>query len=142
MLSRKVSLHDIEDVEAFVIMCVKRSGTPREQWEDMVCEGLCLIYAMAGNYKAQLEGYASKGRFSGYAIKWLPKQISQAYHRNCEHHLYLTDPTSKQRGWVRLAKPVSYSWLSENGVGNDESRFERRIRPLSMWETPPKESSG
>lgn len=114
MIGRRVSLHDIDDVEAFVVMCVKRSGcdAPTEYWDDLICEGVVLLYRMAGNYKPQMEGYETEGRFSGYAVKWLPKQIRQAWHKSQEHHLYVKDENGK-RGWTFRVAPVSYEEVSQ-----------------------------
>jgi hypothetical protein len=128
MLTSKVSLHDIIDVEAFVIMCVKRSGSnaPVEYWDDLVAEGICLLYVMARNYKPRLNGYDKDGCFSGYAVKWLPKQIKQAWHKSQEHHLHATDPETGKRGWTFRLTPVSYEVAVKGS--NDEGGSQQEVR--------------
>lgn len=124
MLRRRVSLHDVNDVEAFVVACIKRSGAnaPPEDWEELIAEGILLLYTMANNYKPRLEGYAKDGCFSGYAIKWLPKQIHQAWHKSQEHHLYVKDKETGKRGWVYRITPVSYevAVLDVTGTGSHQ----------------------
>lgn len=114
MLGRKIALHDIKDVEAFVIMCLKRSGcgAPPEHWDDLICEGIVLLYRMAGNYKPRMNGHEVDGRFSGYAVMWLPKQINQAWHKSQAHHLYAKDDDGN-RGWTYRLAPVSYELIAE-----------------------------
>lgn len=131
VLSAKVSLHDVEDVEAFVIMCIKRSGcnAPSSAWDDLICEGICLLYKMASNYKPRLDGYTQDGRFSGYAVKWLPKQILKAWHTSHEHHLYTKDPITKKRGWTYRLAPVSFEMIN-NG---DQTNQEVRMHTMKHW---------
>jgi hypothetical protein len=135
IVHRKIALRDIKDVEAFVIACVKRAGTgaPPMYWEDLVSEGITLLYAMERNYKYQLDGYAVEGRFSGYAIKWLPKQINQAWHKSQEHHLYLTDPGDGKRKWTYRISPVSYEVAVLSGDLESESMQEVRMLGINQF---------
>lgn len=134
-MHRKITLRDIADVEAFVIACVKRAGTgaPPMYWEDLVSEGIALLYAMERNYKDQLDGYDQAGRFSGYAIKWLPKQINQAWHKSQEHHLYLTDPEDGRRKWTYRIAPVSYEYAVLTADSESESMQEVRMLGINHF---------
>lgn len=133
MLSRKVSLKDVDDVEAFVITCVKRSGcnAPSDRWEELIAEGILLLYVMAENYQDQMPGYEVAGRFSGYAIKWLPRQIGQYWHKSQENHLYVKDPETKRRGWTYRQGPVSWEALMSDD--REHSSHERHVLPMSQW---------
>lgn len=129
LLRRKVSLHDIEDVEAFVIMCIKRSGAkvdPRD-YEELKAEGICLLLQMERKYIPQMDGYASAGRFSGYAVKYMPRKINEAWHRMQEHHTHRTMTDGKRR-WVEQLPAESWDKMlqlsqdDQNG-GLDETRI-------------------
>jgi hypothetical protein len=139
MLHNRVSLFDIYDVEAFVIACVKRSGTnaPREYWDDLVAEGICLLYQMAKNYKPQMDGYETAGKFSGYAIMWLPKQIKQAWHRSQEHHVHVTDKETRKREWRYRLAPISYEIAVVTRNEEHDSRQEvSMLQPHQFIDVP------
>lgn len=145
MLRGKVSLHDIVDVEAFVIMSVKRSGcnAPSEYWDELVAEGICLLYTMAKNYKPKLEGYETEGCFSGYAIMWLPKQIKQAWHKSQEHHLHVTDKETGKREWKYKLTPASYELAIKSRHYLQDSRKEVRMRQMKdFMEVPEYDGQG
>lgn len=99
MLRKKVSIYDILDCEAFVIMCIKRSGAQVQpnEYEDMVAEGLCILISMSQRYEPHRPGYAQPGRFSGYAIKYLPRKMKEAWHRAHEEHLQRTQADGRRR---------------------------------------------
>lgn len=144
MLSNKVSLYDIKDVEGFVIACVKRSGSnaPPEYWDDLIAEGICLLYQMAKNYKPKMNGYDQAGKFSGYAIMWLPKQISQFWHRSQEHHLLAKDPETGKREWTYRLSPVSYEVVASETTSMGTSRQEvTMLRVHQFVEVPTHEVS-
>lgn len=109
MLRTQVSLHDILDVEAFVVMCIKRSGAQVKpsEFEDMIAEGICILYAMSERYNPHMEGYVRPGRFSGYAVKYLPRKMKEAWHRSHEEHLHRTQPDGRRR-YEYYAKPMCY----------------------------------
>lgn len=119
----KVTLHDIDDVHGFVYACMKRSGArPRpDEVEDLVAEGVCLLYVMAKNYKPRLNGYSADGRFSGYAIAWLPKQIKEAWHRSRPEHL--RNYVDGKKEYIALEACVSLNELEERQVSIDEWRL-------------------
>lgn len=116
-----VALHDIDNVHAFVYACMKRSGArPRpEEVEDLHAEGVCLLYVMARNYKEHIDGYAVAGRFSGYAIAWLPKQIKEAWHRGRPEHLRSVNAEGKKE-YIALEATASLDDLMERQVTFDE----------------------
>jgi hypothetical protein len=140
---QQVSLHDIDNVEAFVVMCVKRSGAQptNEEWPDLVAEGICLLYAMAGNYIHHMEGYSQAGKFSGYALNYLPKKIKEAWHRGHEEHLQVTEKETGKRRWKYCKKRVSYDQLT----ANDEETVpldERTLRFPGNFINPPTSDTG
>lgn len=124
---RKTSLYDIDDVEAFVVMCIKRSGAPIRpyEYEDMIGEALVILYAMADKYIPQMEGYAQPGRFSGYVVKYLPRKIREAWHKNYEACSLKTMPDGK-RQYVYYKEAESFDRLLHTDVDDayfDERRF-------------------
>jgi hypothetical protein len=123
----KTSLRDIQDVEGFVINCIKRSGAPVQphEYEDLVAEGLCILYAMERKYIPKMTGYTKEGRFSGYAIKWMPRKMKEAWHKMHEECTLQTMP-DKTRRWVRRQPAASWDALQEharNGHHFDESQL-------------------
>lgn len=126
MLRQRVSLRDIVDVEAFVIMCIKRSGAPVRppEYEDLVAEGIVILYAMEQKYIPKMDGYEKEGRFSGYAVKWMPRKMKEAWRRSRED-VQSTTVDGKRR--LRFyAHAVSYDALTatEDNEGHyDEGRL-------------------
>jgi alkylated DNA nucleotide flippase Atl1 len=113
----KTSLRDILDVEAFVIDCIKRSGAPVQphEYEDLVAEGICILYAMERKYIPKMAGYTQEGRFSGYAIKWMPRKMKEAWHRMHEECTLQTMP-DKTRRWVRRERAQSWDALQDQAA--------------------------
>lgn len=111
-LARKTPMRDVKDVEAFVIMCIKRSGVrphPRE-YEDLVATGLCLLWEMSLRYDDEI------GCFSGYALRYMPRKMKEAYHRSHPHHINRTQPDGKRK-WEVGDAPSSWD------LGMDETRL-------------------
>lgn len=141
VLNRKTSLRDIEDVEAFVIMCIKRSGIrpePRE-YEDLVATGMMMLWEMSLRYREPPGDKSSASTlagwcFSGYAIKYMPKKMKDAYHRSHEHHLHKTQADGRRR-WEYTAMPESWDRLLDNG---DEHTYldETRLRLIGNFIDP------
>jgi len=92
MLTATVALHDITNVEAFVRATLDDSRIRFQTGErdELVLEGLAILYDLAGSYQHQLPGYAQPGRFSGYAARYLPRRLGEAWHRLHEEHIYRT----------------------------------------------------
>lgn len=108
MLGRQCSIYDVEDIEAFVIMCIKRSGVKpmSHEWEDLVAEGIALLWAMSNNYKVGV------GCFSGYAVKYMPRKIRESYNRGSEHALHRTQDDGTRK-WEYYDRAVSLDALME-----------------------------
>lgn len=142
MLGRQCQIYDIEDIEAFVIMCIKRSGCkPRPyEWDDMIATGLMLLWEMSNNYKPPpVEGNWS---FSGYAVRYMPKKIKEAHHRNLEYALKTLDDDGR-RTWTYRQNPVSLNVVLEE-IDDDGSRIytqEKHLRlPGNFVEVPQQET--
>lgn len=135
MLPTTVQLHDIDDVEGFVCATIERAGLgavePAEK-EELVGEGLAILYALAEKYEPHRPGYEQAGRFSGYAAQFLPRRLGDAWHSRHPEHTRVTGPDGK-REWVYREKPASLDqFLSPHqgaAVANDR---EAQIRPPSQ----------
>lgn len=122
MLRKQCSLYDIDDVEAFIIMCINRSGIkphPRE-WEDLIAEGVCILWSMSLKYEPHRPGYDKPGRFSGYAIKYMPRKMKEAYHRSHEHHLHVTQDDGTRK-WEFKEQALSLNKLMDPLHGSSEA---------------------
>lgn len=104
----KVALHDVDDAHAFVQACITRSGLAlsREQRDELVAEGLRALTRLAREYQPGRGGRDAAGsRFSGYAAKFLPGKLSDAWHR-IEGHTLVTQ-ADQSRKWQINQRPVS-----------------------------------
>lgn len=127
MLPRSTSLRDIDDVEAFVIMCIKRSGAPVQpnEYEELVAEGICILYQMEKKYIPRMDGYARDGRFSGYAVKWMPRKMKEAWHRMNENAQQVT--IEGKRRWVYYERAASWDALTDS-ARNEHHFDETQLR--------------
>lgn len=101
--SKPIPLHDIDDINAFVIMCIRRSKIKPQQWEweDTVAEGIAILWAMSTKYNQGI------GCFSGYAVKYLPRKIKEAY-LNGNEHCVRKRLEDGSRSWEYYERPQSY----------------------------------
>lgn len=93
-----VPLHDIDDAEAFVRANIRKSGvmlTPDER-EELVAEGLVILCDMATKFIKRMDGYDRDGSFAGYASRFLPKRMKEAYHSLHPEHVQRTDKDGKK----------------------------------------------
>lgn len=125
-LPQKTSLLDIEDIEGFVNATINswlsRSGIrlDLEEREELVAEGLLILARLEEQYEPHREGYEQEGRFSGYAAQFLPRRLTDAWHRLNPHHEFRTQADGRRK-WEYNPEAVSLdAMLSESG--NDEHR--------------------
>jgi hypothetical protein len=99
-LAHPTSLGDIEDVEAFVNGTLNASGIEFQAWEreDLVAEGLAILYSLFDRFEPHRPGYARPGKFSGFAAMFLPRKLGDSWHRNRPEHRYVTGPDG-HREW-------------------------------------------
>lgn len=114
-LNGKVALHDVKDVEAFVNATITkgRLRLTTDEREELVCEGLRIMSHLANVYQPGKNGLnASQSKFSGFAAKYLPGKLSDAWHRMEEHHRLVTLPTG-ERKWHYDEPPASLDAIAE-----------------------------
>ncbi len=120
MLAEKVPLHDIKDVEGFVrgtIHTAQRRGMriSLDEREELVCEGLAILYQLAEIYEPHRDGYTKAGTFAGFAAMYLPRRLGDAWHAAHPEHRYVTGLDGK-RIWEYDPPPTS--------LDDDERVFE------------------
>ncbi|MGH7458567.1 MAG: hypothetical protein ACREKN_05685 [Longimicrobiaceae bacterium] len=127
MLATSVAIHDIKDAEGFVKATLKRSGIRFEagEFEELVCEGMAILWELAAKYEPHRAGYAQAGRFSGYAARYLPRRLGRSWHRSHREHRLITNPDGS-RHWVYGEAPQSFDALPP-------SKLDRLVRPASEW---------
>lgn len=134
-----LQLHDIEDVEGFVIGCLNRSGiqSSQDEREDLIAEGICILYELAGQYEPKRGSHTKAGRFSGFAAQFLPRRLGDAWHKKNPHHFR---PSTGNRKWQYLEAPISLDGI----LGSERNRqraegehgprpVEHRFRPQTHW---------
>lgn len=138
LLTTPVSLHDIEDVERFVANSLHRSGLPfkPQEREELISEGICILYELAKKYEPKRTGYAQAGRFSGYAAQFLPRRLGDAWHKRHPEHRRIAGEDGKRR-WVYTEPALSFDEINSQGPGPNREKgsagFEISIRPPSQW---------
>lgn len=82
-------MHDVDDVEGFVAACMARSGIrfADDEREELLAEGLAIMARLACDFEPHRPGYATSGRFSGYAAAMLPRRLYDAWKRLHPEHL-------------------------------------------------------
>lgn len=123
----KVAVHDVNDAEAFVIHAMQTSGInpARDETEDVIAAGLLVLVEMGQRYKPRMPGYTADGRFSGYAARWLPGRIRDAYYQMHENIIVRVDADGHKRREF-LPTPLRLSPPSDWGDStNDDPGFNR-----------------
>ena len=118
-LNGKVALHDVLDTEAFVRSTIAkgRLRLTTDDREELVAEGLRIMANLSAIYEPGRNGLSAEGsKFSGFAAKYLPGKLSDAWHRLQENHRLVTLPTGERR-WQYDQKPSSLdAQIEETGV--------------------------
>jgi hypothetical protein len=159
VLNAIVALHDVDDVVGFVNdtlnqFCQGRPGKPgvhlsRDEREELVCEGIAIMYDLADRYEPRRGDHEQDGRFSGFAAWALPKKLGDAWHRLHPEHRLVSDPETGKRRWIYLEKHTSFdsvvsSEVSETGligggrghVHEADVRFLRDFAPIPVPARP------
>lgn len=107
-LRAPVALEDIDDVEGFVNATLNASGIEfhADEREELVAEGILLLYVLHARFERRRAGYQQDGRFSGFAAMYLPRKLGDAWHRGRPEHRYVTGPDGK-RHWQFFKAHVS-----------------------------------
>ena len=124
-LSSRVAIADVDDAEAFVLAAMKRTGltlAPAEI-EELLAEGLLILVKLHDTFEPIREGYDQPGRFSGYAAKFLPRKLLDAWHRLHPEHVRSKD------GWRYLDPPTHLAVVQDEGDEDHERLVARRQRP-------------
>jgi hypothetical protein len=113
LLAKPVTIHDIQDAERFVRATIADGLVlTSDQRDELICEGLRILWTLSDRYQP---GYGGRNpatsRFSGYAAKYLPGKLSDAWHR-LQGHTLVVLPTGK-RQWHYNPRPVSLEAIVE-----------------------------
>ncbi|MFP5356241.1 MAG: hypothetical protein ACLGIK_14025 [Gemmatimonadota bacterium] len=99
MLATSIRLHDVKDAEAFVAANVQRSGVivrDTHEREDLIAEGLVILCELADRYEPHRAGYEKAGSFAGYAAKFLPGRMRDAYYALHPEHVARRDQDGRR----------------------------------------------
>ncbi len=111
ILATKLSMGNIDDVEAFVQHCINKGRvilTPDER-EELLATGLAITAELYNSYDASRDpGAHEKGKgFFGYALYLLPRKLSDAWHRSQPHHVLRTqEDGSRAYEYLTPAKTI------------------------------------
>jgi len=139
VLSTPVALHDIRDVNMFVRNALDKAPVTLDpqEFEELAAEGLVILYWLARKYEPHREGYEKAGSFAGYAAIYLPKRMTDAWHRSHPEHRYITLPDGK-RAWQYLKSTVSLDeqrvkFANVSGRQDCDEVHEGRFVQRSQW---------
>lgn len=145
MLATHVKLHDIADIEGFVCKTIEKSGLrphlEESEREELIADGICILYELAERYEPHRAGYATSGRFSGYAAQFLPRRLGDTWHAKHPEHRRIADEATGKRRWHYHDKPLSLNEVLAGGAraeaGSTNDGFEISIRPATEWAAVP-----
>jgi hypothetical protein len=121
MSARPVPVWDIEDTVSFVQATVRRKlikVRTHDEFEEMVAEGLVILFDLARRYDPARETPSSKPghvcktercckpSFAGYAAMLLPPKLLDAWHSHHPEHLLRTQPDGSRK-WTYLKEACS-----------------------------------
>lgn len=99
MIPAPVALHDIKDVESFVAANIHRSKVifhDRGEREQFLADGVAILFELADKYRSRLDGYAQDGSFAGYAARFLPGRMRDAFHALHPEHIARRDADGRR----------------------------------------------
>jgi hypothetical protein len=115
VLSQTVELYDVKDAEGFVRATIAKGHLllTEEQRDELTQEGLRIMWKLSSDYEPGRNGLdASTSKFSGYAAKYLPGKLSDAWHRLQGHRLVTLSDGSRK--WKYDPTPVSIDKLTKD----------------------------
>jgi hypothetical protein len=124
------SLHDIENVQAFVGATVRRwraassISLPPGEHSELVAEGVVAVYELARRYEHHRPGYGQPGSFAGLVAQLLPRRLTNAWHRMHPEHQRITQ--DGRRVW-RYLPPT----LSLDALADERPHMLASARPIS-----------
>ncbi len=129
MLGGQVSVHDIQDVEAFVRSIISSKVKLRlegDERDELLAEGIAILLDLAAKYRPRMTGYDKDGSFAGYCAIYLPKKIFSAWHKWHPEHLLETqtdDEGKKTKRYRYGTAPASLNEHLERNPSLDSDRL-------------------
>lgn len=99
VIATSIQLYDVKCAESFVAANIHKSGVivrdPHER-EDLLAEGLTILLELASKYEPHRPGYEKAGSFAGYAAKFLPGRMRDAYYALHPEHIARRDADGRR----------------------------------------------
>lgn len=137
------ALYDIRDVEMFVRNTLDKAPLHFDtaEFEELVAEGMGILYDLAHSYEPHRAGYEQGGSFAGYAAFYLPKRLTDAWHRLHPNHVYVSLPDGTRR-WEYLPAADSFDarQVGRDGFQRDVVCFDRTSHPATPENVVPSPS--
>lgn len=128
MLAERTSIFNIRDAEGFVRSSLPRVLMTADMRDELVAEGLRILTDMAARYQPGRNGQdPTTSSFSGYAGKFLPGKLRDAWHR-LEGHTLTTNRDDGKREWQYPSKPVSIDATDSDSDGPQQQISALRAR--------------
>lgn len=139
MLSATTGLDDIRDCEAFVRSQLPRVILTPDLREELIAEGLRILVELHARYEPGRGGQdATESSFSGYAAKYLPGKLRDAWHRLEGTHHLVTNGDSRE--WRYDEKPRSLDRMNE--IDPDSADRHRALQAIDRHESDFAETLG
>lgn len=139
MLSATTGLDDIRDCEAFVRSQLPRVILTPDLREELIAEGLRILVELHARYEPGRGGQdATESSFSGYAAKYLPGKLRDAWHRLEGTHHLVTNGDGRE--WRYDEKPRSLDRMNE--IDPDSADRHRALQAIDRHESDFAETLG
>jgi len=135
-LATAVSMRDVEDTEAFVKACIKRSRIKfdKDEYEELVSCGLLILCELNARYDPEKD-QGPEASFAGYAWYLLPRKLTDAWHGMHEEHQLRTQADGSRK-WEYHQPTMSWDEHCDDINNNETPLNEGKLRYVGDFVAP------
>lgn len=128
LIPQRVKIYNVEDVEGFVNDCIAKlpqlKTLDQQERDEIVSEGIAILFDLARKYKPRMDGYEKDGTFSGYLGQFLHLKILTAWYKLHPEHVQVAveqEDGTKKRVFTHGEAPWSLDSIRDSRKGRLDS---------------------